>query len=425
MNKDGRGDVAIAFSGNNVTPGLVISLGAADGSLGAPQSLAAGNEVGGIALGDFNADGNLDLAYSGLVRENSNFNFHTTILPGNGAGGFGTGRQTAVDTLPGALTAGDFNGDGKLDLMLAHCCGGTQLTHLWGNGDGSFSLSRAPGGTSPVALTSADFDGDGALDYAVVNVGSGNGPNRLGAVWINHTEPSRALNTQATTNTVRRLARNSIVAAYGEGLANATATAPTPDWPTELAGTTVNIRDSQGQNHAGRIYYASPTQVNYLLPETVAEGWALVSITPPGGQARRGVVRVGGVSPGLFAAGSSVAVGFVVYAPAGGEQRTVSTVQASSTGIISARPITLGAENDQEVLLLFGSGLRNHGSLSRVKVRIGGVEAPVLYAGPQNEFPGLDQLNVSIPKSLRGRRQVDVEVEIGEWTSNLVRIFIL
>jgi uncharacterized protein (TIGR03437 family) len=53
---------------------------------------------------------------------------------------------------------------------------------------------------------------------------------------------------------------------------------------------------------------------------------------------------------------------------------------------------------------------------------VGGVAAPVTYAGPQGGFAGLDQVNISIPPALRGRGEVDVVVTAGGKTSNAVRL---
>jgi uncharacterized protein (TIGR03437 family) len=53
---------------------------------------------------------------------------------------------------------------------------------------------------------------------------------------------------------------------------------------------------------------------------------------------------------------------------------------------------------------------------------IGGVAAQVQYAGPQGTWPGLDQVNVALPLSLRGAGAVDVVLTIDGKTSNKVQI---
>jgi uncharacterized protein (TIGR03437 family) len=71
---------------------------------------------------------------------------------------------------------------------------------------------------------------------------------------------------------------------------------------------------------------------------------------------------------------------------------------------------------------LYGTGIRNNTGLSSVAVTIGGIVAPVLYAGPQNQYPGLDQINVQIPPGLAGKGEVDVVVLVNGKTANTVRV---
>jgi hypothetical protein len=148
-----------------------------DGSGGfspAPDSpFAAGSSPFSIAVGDFNGDGTLDLVTANPGSGNA------TVLLGNGSGWFNPapGSPFAVGAGPNWVAVGDFNRDGNLDLAIANsgpilsCCGGT-VTVLLGNGSGGFSL--APGsplvvGSVPVFVAVGDFNGDGKPDLAVVN----------------------------------------------------------------------------------------------------------------------------------------------------------------------------------------------------------------------------------------------------------------
>jgi uncharacterized protein (TIGR03437 family) len=85
-------------------------------------------------------------------------------------------------------------------------------------------------------------------------------------------------------------------------------------------------------------------------------------------------------------------------------------------------PIDLGAETDEVYLSLYGTGIRQNGGLANVRLTLGGLPAEVLYAGPQTQFTGLDQINVRVPQSLRGRGVVDVVVSVGAMSSNVVTI---
>jgi uncharacterized protein (TIGR03437 family) len=91
-------------------------------------------------------------------------------------------------------------------------------------------------------------------------------------------------------------------------------------------------------------------------------------------------------------------------------------------GKFFAVPIDLGPETDLMFLTAFGTGIRFRSSLSTVTASIGGVNAEVLYAGPQGELVGLDQINLRIPRSLVGRGDVDVALTVDGKLANTVRV---
>lgn len=55
-------------------------------------------------------------------------------------------------------------------------------------------------------------------------------------------------------------------------------------------------------------------------------------------------------------------------------------------------------------------------------VTIGGMPAMPVYAGPQNQFPGLDQMNVQVPAGLAGKGEVNVVVMVEGRAANTVRV---
>ena len=70
---------------------------------------------------------------------------------------------------PDSVTAGDFNGDGYIDLAVANYCSNT-VSILLNNGNGTFTQSSTPSvGSDPYSVTAGDFNGDGLLDLAVAN----------------------------------------------------------------------------------------------------------------------------------------------------------------------------------------------------------------------------------------------------------------
>ncbi len=84
----------------------------------------------------------------------------------------------------------------------------------------------------------------------------------------------------------------------------------------------------------------------------------------------------------------------------------------------------MGNSGDQVYLTLYGTGIKNRNDLANVKVKIGGIDAPVEYAGAQGFFAGLDQLNVRVPRELIGKGEVIVETSIENKVANQVRIVI-
>jgi hypothetical protein len=142
----------------------------------ATATYKVGNVPSGIAYGDFNGDGKLDLAIT------NNADATVSILLNNGDGTFKPQVVYAVSKGPLGISVGDFNGDGKLDLAVANGSN-TSISVLLGNGDGTFQGQKVYTDTgTPTSIVVGDFNGDGKLDIAVTNpiynqmsVGLGNG----------------------------------------------------------------------------------------------------------------------------------------------------------------------------------------------------------------------------------------------------------
>src|SRR5262249_60852571 len=113
-----------------------------------------------------------------------------------------------------------------------------------------------------------------------------------------------------------------------------------------------------------------------------------------------------------------------------GGRRSFDRVGRFATGQTRfvAEPIDLGpdqgAATDQVFLVMFATGLRNRSGLSNVSVKLGGVSAEALYAGPQGSFAGLDQLNVMLPRSLAGRGELEVTVTVDGKQANPLKVAI-
>lgn len=237
-----------------------------------------------------------------------------------------------------------------------------------------------------------------------------------------------ATSVSAASYRGERLAPEEIVAVFGNGLATATQIATTLPLPTQLAGTSVKIRDSKGVERPAPLFFVAPTQVNYLIPAGTAEGLATVLISSGDGTVSGSVVEIANVAPGLFvadASGRGLPAASALLFKADGTQSSQPVARFDTTNSrFVAVPIDLGTESDRVFLSLFGTGVRKRSSLENVRAIIGGVEAPVLYAGEQGGFAGLDQINLELPRALAGSGLVNLTLIVDGRTANIVQIHI-
>lgn len=163
FNRDGIADLAIEDLTN-----MYIRLGVGDGTFSVGSTLTPGDTPFAITTGDFNNDGILDLA------EANNISNDVYVFTGDGTGilSFATFITLPSGAQPRSLTVGDFNGDGNADLAIANTAGGSMSIAL-GNGAGFFDTPKSFGINAaslfPNAIASADFDKDGKADLVTGN----------------------------------------------------------------------------------------------------------------------------------------------------------------------------------------------------------------------------------------------------------------
>jgi uncharacterized protein (TIGR03437 family) len=208
------------------------------------------------------------------------------------------------------------------------------------------------------------------------------------------------------------LAPGGIAAAFGSNLATGVYAATALPLQTSLGGTVVAVNGV-----AAQLFYASPTQVNFIVPPATAPGEAAVSVTVNGAPAAAGTVTISQVAPALFTAsadGRGVPAGFSTFDGV--------NLQLLSNPDGSARPVAAGTDATPNYLELYGTGLRGRTSLDAVRVTVGGEQAEVLYAGAHQVFAGLDQLNIKLPPSLAGRGNVEIVLTVDGREANRVTI---
>lgn len=262
FNGDGYLDVAVLTSG---TPGAVnLYLNAADntGALLTPVAYTAGNTPVAMTSGDFDGNGTLDLA---VLNQGD---LTVQIFSGNGDGtltaktAYSTAPSGATGAVPYAVATRDFNADGKLDLVVADSGTGT-VNLLSGDGTGSFGTATAytTGLSSLSGLAVADLNADGIPDVTVASTTANTQTVLLGAL-------SRTQTVTLTHVAQPGTGTHAVEASYNGDGNYAGATSATVALTASVVPTTLSFSVS-----ATQVQYGQPLTINASLTPATIDGY--------------------------------------------------------------------------------------------------------------------------------------------------------
>jgi len=454
FNGDGIPDLAVGagfFEADGDT--VQILLGNGDGTFRQGAQYPTGPGVGDLVAADFNGDGKLDLAVAtvgaaiigtvGALEGVGAAGGNVTILLGNGDGTFSAGAVLPVIANFGPdvvsqklLAAADFNKDGKIDLAVAAA---DYTAVLLGNGDGTFGTPMTYNVQDMVLA--ADVNGDGILDLVTgsgIMPGNGDGsfqpaiPVNVGgnpisgsftiagdfnhdgkvdflfglAVALNISTPPLPKLSVVSAAILQDgpLAPESFATASGVSLAGTTEASQT--LVPVLGGASVSVKDSSGTVRAAPLLYASPHQLNFLIPAGTSVGPAIVTVMN-GSATQTANVLIAQVAPGLFVLNeNALAAAYAIIVSPTGQQTIENAFSVGSDGTLVPSPMASGPPGSSVYLVLLGTGMG-----SATSAEIGGTYGLVADVGPVPGIDGLDQITVPLGGNPGGRHVFSVTVD--------------
>ena len=356
-------------------------------------------------IGDLDLDGYIDFISSTPALNPTRPGSTVSVAFGSGNGG--AGPAIALTAAGSPLAIADLNRDGFPDILSGNSI-------LLGKGNREFypsvplvapslTCQIRPGSPcqSTALLAVADLNGDGLPDliYAWSQLSGDliNTSYDLSIyVYINDSPGSGLLNTGVVAPTgTSPVATQSIVSAYGVGLAAVTETSVFGN--DTLGGIRVHVGEQ-----LAKLFYVSPSQINFALPPSVLPWYNFpsISIEHVGKQyvAEGLVVATTRVAPAFFSAnGSDLALATAVRILPTGDRQNVPVFSCMGE---SCKPIPIDLSTGDVYLTLYGTGFSGFptrdqfGMANRMDCGL-----PVTFSGSQGQFPGLDQLNLYLPPS--------------------------
>jgi uncharacterized protein (TIGR03437 family) len=285
------------------------------------------------------------------------------------------------------------------------------------NGDGT--LADGPLNTLVLAANGQSFaaaDVQSTAEPLGFSLDFGISANALSGAGV-YLNPQGVFNAASFAPAGAPIAPGEFVTLFGSGLGSAEMVA-SPPYPTLLGGVSVSINSVDAP-----IYLVSSTQLNVVVPYSVTGVSAAIVVTNNGQASNTVTVQLSASAPGVFSQnGSGTGPGVVVHSdntlvtsskPA--KKGEAITIYVTGLGAVSP-PATDGAgglstplsKTVEAIALIFGNN----------------VAATVSYSGLAPGFPGLYQINTTVPSSLTGTGQVPVAIRTGEAFAQQITISI-
>ncbi len=309
-----------------------------------------------------------------------------------------------IESLP---STADLVGDWKVSGRTVHVTASTEIERKYGMVMvGAF-----------VEVEGA-LQSDGSVNATEIEVKQG----RAGGAYMNY----KPVTTVSAASYRDDNAPGSIVSAFGAGMSASTAAATTLPLPLSLGDVSVIVDGKQA-----RLFFVSPSQINYQVPSNLPSGAANVVVMNRGQMVAQGAIEVSSVALSLFtanASGTGVPAGLLLRVRANGQQ-ALEPLARFDAGLRQFVPAPIARQTGEQLfLILFGTGLQlagntdgnaANGVAENVQVSIGGVNAPVIFAGKAPGFAGLEQLNVRIPDNAPANPATPVVVQARDRLNNL------
>lgn len=227
------------------------------------------------------------------------------------------------------------------------------------------------------------------------------------------TPPLNVLVTVNAASYAPRLAPGAIAALFGTKLTERAQVAASIPLPTDLDDVGVRLIDSRNVDYSAPLFFVSPGQINYLMPDRIALGEARIFVIRDTELIAQGTLLITNSAPALFtfsANGKGVPTALTTF-----DGENFASVTDGKGAWRAVEPSTAQRSN---FLLLFGTGFRY---ARKLRVLIGEVELKPVYAGAQGALAGLDQINLELPPDLPGGL-VKLQIISDGYSSNIVQL---